>query len=453
MKVNRRLRRIAWLEPFWVLAIGVALLLPQRFLPANLDPVAGLWHPLMIVLLLMGWPLRALAYGKLTCRTPLDWPLLLLILCIPVSFWASSDRAVSWEAAGYLAFGLALFFALINWPPARRRPEWIAWTLMGIGLGLALVAPLMSRLAVAQLSRLPLLGMMFERIGPKPVEDVNINVLAGSVVLVLPLWVSMALRRGWQRSWLTVLFAAGALGILAVILMTGSRGAYSAMATGIALVAVLRWPRLLVAVAAAIIAGAIGVLVIGPTRSLEIISFNGALGGLNGRAEVWSRALYALQDFAMTGIGLGTFSRLIPFMYPYTTFAQGVRVDHAHNLFLQVGLDLGLPGLIAYLALLINAFVLLGLTLRPLALRERRSSERLGQFRSRDTLVWCTASGVAGGLAAMLAHGLFDATIWNSRPAFLPWVLIALSVLVGLRSALQDVSRNGSTPDSFAIPN
>jgi putative inorganic carbon (HCO3(-)) transporter len=434
MRVKQRLRRIAGFEPFWVLALGAGLLLPQRLLAAVPGPAAGLWRPLLIALLLVGWAVRALAYGRLTRRTPLDWPLLFLILCIPVSLWASADRGVSWAAAGTLIFGMALYFALVNWPPAMRRPEIVAWALMGLGLAIALLAPLMSGLTVAQFSQLPLFGMVIERIGPQRLEEVNVNVLAGSVVLILPLYVSMALRREWKRPWPVVLLAAGALGILAVILITRSRGAYLAAAVSIALVVVLRWPRLFYAVPAALVAGAIGVYVIGPARSLEALSVNGALGGLSGRAEVWSRAVFALQDFGITGIGIGTFSRLIPLMYPYLTLAQDFTVDHAHNLLLQVGLDLGIPGLIAYLALLINTFVLLGSVLR----------------RRGASLAWSLAAGAAGGLAAMLVHGIFDATTWNSRPAFVPWVLIALSVLVGLQDAGQPAPRSGSSPESFA---
>jgi putative inorganic carbon (hco3(-)) transporter len=442
-----------WLEPFWVLAVGVGLLLPQRFTAVIPGSVAGLWQPLLCGVLLVGGMVRALAYGRLTRRTPLDWPLLLLILCIPLSLWASADRGVSWVAAGYLVFGLAMTFALVNWPPSARRPEIVAWALMGLGLAIALVAPVMSRLTVAQFSQLPLLGVVLQRLGPQRLEDVNVNVLAGSVALILPLYLSMALRRGWKRPWTAVLFAAGALGILAVIGITRSRGAYLAAATGIAVVAVLRWPRLIYAVGAALVAAVIGAAVIGPERGLEFISLNGALGGLSGRAEVWRRAVFALQDFGITGIGIGTFSRLIPRMYPYLTLAQDFNVDHAHNLFLQVGLDLGIPGLIAYLALLINTFVLLGSVLRGRDARKGALAGAPVEHGRGAPLAWSVAAGAAGGMAAMLAHGMFDATNWNSRPAFVPWVLIALSVLVGLQGAPQAEARSGSTPDSFASTN
>jgi putative inorganic carbon (HCO3(-)) transporter len=451
-------RGLAWLEPFWVLVLGAALLLPQRFVPAMPAFTTLSWRPLLIALLFIGWPVRALAYGRLSRSTPLDWPFLLLGLCIFIGLWASADRAASWVAASYQIFGLALYFALLNWPPTARRPELVAWPLMALGLGIALVSPLMSRLTVAQFSHLPVLGALLPRLGPQQLEDVNINVLAGSVVLILPLFVSMGLRPGWKRPWLKLLLALGALLMLAVILITRSRGAYLAAAAGIAVVILLRWPRLAYAVPLFVLAGVIGLAAIGPARVVGVGGWvlgtaDGSLGGLSGRAEVWSRAIYALHDFSLTGIGLGTFSRVIPLMYPYLTLASESTVEHAHNLLLQVGLDLGIPGLIAYLAVLIDAFALLAAALR------RR--DLTGSGFGEDGLRWGLAAGAVGGLVAMLVHGLVDAALWRSRPAFLVWVLIALSVLVGLRalevvpatdqgSRGQDAARSGSTPDRLA---
>ncbi len=57
-----------------------------------------------------------------------------------------------------------------------------------------------------------------------------------------------------------------------------------------------------------------------------------------------------LQDFPFTGIGMGTFTQVADRLYPFFLYAPGT-VEHAHNLFLQVGVDLGLPGLIAWLAI------------------------------------------------------------------------------------------------------
>ena len=94
---------------------------------------------------------------------------------------------------------------------------------------------------------------------------------------------------------------------------------------------------------------------------------------------------------------------------------------------MQIGVDLGVPGLIAYVAMLFNVFVMLFL-----ALRQRTAA-----------LDWTLAVGAFGGLLAMLIHGIFDAPVWSARPTFIPWLLIALSMLVSLRDAAR------AQPDNY----
>jgi len=37
---------------------------------------------------------------------------------------------------------------------------------------------------------------------------------------------------------------------------------------------------------------------------------------VSGRVEVWSRALYGIQDFPFTGMGMNAFRRVVPVLYP-----------------------------------------------------------------------------------------------------------------------------------------
>jgi hypothetical protein len=70
----------------------------------------------------------------------------------------------------------------------------------------------------------------------------------------------------------------------------------------------------------------------------------------------------------------------------------------------------------AYLAVFINTFALTAQSLR----------------RRTQSLDWALAAGALGGLLAMFVHGIFDAAVWGSKPAVVPWLLIALAVQIGL---------------------
>jgi putative inorganic carbon (HCO3(-)) transporter len=146
--------------------------------------------------------------------------------------------------------------------------------------------------------------------------------------------------------------------------------------------------------------------------------------GWSGRPEIWSRAIYMIQDFPLTGIGAGTFASVADVLYPFLSFRPHLEVTHAHNLFLQIAVDLGLPGLVAYLAILLLS--LWG------AVSNARFYRRTGQY-GQAALAWAGLSSLAG----MLVHGTVDATTWIvGRGSFLPWVVIGTIVAQsGIRAA------------------
>ncbi len=414
---RRAAQRVAWLEPFWVMAVGAVLLLPPRFLPEAQQPLLTLYRPGLTLLLALFWPVRWLAYGRLSRRTPLDWPLIVMLLWLPVNYWASVDKALSWIALSYLLFGVTLYLALINWPPAQRRPYFISWLVLIIGLALTIASPLLSQLALSKLFSVPVITSVLQRLEGMLPGTVNANILAGALTVLLPLPVALVLRADWtRRRWLVAGCALLGAALLAAILLTQSRGAYLAAAAALGVLLALRWPKLWYALPVVVVAGGLVVLQIGLNSPAGEVAASSAINGLDGRLELWSRALYAISDFPFTGIGLGTFERVIPVLYPLFTISPDTVIAHAHNLLLQVGVDLGLPGLIAYLALFINVGVVLVLRLR----------------RRDGALDWALAAGVLGGLIAMFTHGIFDVPVWGARPAVLPWLLIALAVQVGV---------------------
>lgn len=135
-----------------------------------------------------------------------------------------------------------------------------------------------------------------------------------------------------------------------------------------------------------------------------------ALGGLGSpgfRQEVWRWALMATQDFLFTGCGLGTFREVVRLLYPLNV-APGYDIAHAHNVFLQVALDVGVPGLIAYVASL-------GIALR-LGLHTAR----------RDPALRPLALGLAGGLGSLHIYGMMDALAPGSKPGLILWVALGL---------------------------
>ncbi|MBW7881342.1 MAG: O-antigen ligase family protein [Caldilineaceae bacterium] len=142
---------------------------------------------------------------------------------------------------------------------------------------------------------------------------------------------------------------------------------------------------------------------------------------LSARPAIWEVTAAAIYADPWQGVGLGLYPDAPSVQLPLQP-AMDMRIPHAHNLLLQVGADLGLAGLVTYLALLITATAMcarivgrrpagVGLAAVTLARRGQR---------------WALGAGATAALAAMLAHGVVDAVLWGTKLAFVPWLLLAL---------------------------
>jgi len=143
-----------------------------------------------------------------------------------------------------------------------------------------------------------------------------------------------------------------------------------------------------------------------------------SLDTLEGRQEVWSRAIYGIEDFPLTGMGMNTFRHIMPVLYPVFSISPDYDIGHAHNEFAQVALDLGIPGLIAFIALYIGTFWMLFQIWRA---RSPQILSTTGVFPKR----WL-ALGLGTGLLAHLLYSLTDAIPLGSKYGLLFWMLIGL---------------------------
>lgn len=266
---------------------------------------------------------------------------------------------------------------------------------------------------------------------------VNANALGATTLLCAPLAVAMAAlackrqlflqtgRLRWLQPELQRLIAAAApwalslvVGLLlGVLLLSQSLTCWIAAAgTGMAAVAVARRRLRWVMGVAVLSAGAAVFVAMRPALLTDFAAPSGvvAAGGelsLRSRVEIWSRALDAIADFPVTGVGLNAFRRLVPVMYPLRSVPPETDVAHAHNVFLQTALDVGAPGLSAYVAIL-----LVGTTLAWRTWGRGDVAER-----------WL-ALGLWGNLLAAHLFGVTDAIALGAKIGLFVWWNVGLIV-------------------------
>lgn len=124
------------------------------------------------------------------------------------------------------------------------------------------------------------------------------------------------------------------------------------------------------------------------------------------RLQVWQTGLLMVKEHWLTGIGLGQFRD------QYLSYASRLfnppwesAILHAHNLFLQFAINLGLIGLTGFIWLIANFFI---------------------WFQKNNSYL---ATVLIMAMSAVLIHGLIDTTYWKNDLAALFWVVIALAVL------------------------
>ena len=134
-------------------------------------------------------------------------------------------------------------------------------------------------------------------------------------------------------------------------------------------------------------------------------------GAESGRQQVWLDSFGAVTDFWLTGSGLGSFQHVFPI---YRSFGGVHSYTHAHNDYLQLLVELGAPGLLFVLWLIVSIWI--------------------GAHRARDGLQGDAASLYlhAGYCAAVVAIALHSFTDFSLHlPSNAALLSVVLGVVVG----------------------
>jgi putative inorganic carbon (HCO3(-)) transporter len=291
----------------------------------------------------------------------------------------------------------------------RKRPSLLllAKTILLAGLVFALLAPIGVNWNLVKGIPIPAaIYNIFPLILPNTIHP---NVMASIIILILPLALAYALAYPANKiEKAGYFFLTGFMGL--ILLLTKSRGGYVAGAAGVIIVLWLlqkkRWALFLTG--GSILAAAI-LLFTGSSASNEIVTGVTDPGTMQFRFEVWRIALRMMEDFPFTGIGMGSFNDVAVRLYPFPV----VKDPGAHNVFLQVGVDLGIPGLVTYAGIIGLMFCLGFSTFKTAA-------------KAHDKAILAAMAGGLGSLTAYTIHSLLDNGLWGTVVAFLPWLIWAL---------------------------
>lgn len=358
--------------------------------------------------------LRRIAYSRFSISTPADWPICLLSMMVPVTCWVTAAPDITIPQVLRLLAGIGMYYAIVNRSNSALRMRWLLRGLWLAGLLLALYAFISVQWVTTKLHFIPM--AIYSHFQIMVSDTANPSVMAGNLIIILPCIMGMLLFYGRRLHWFEQGLSILAMSIAIIVLMlTQSRWGIFVFGVILVLLVVLRWKRGWLVLAGGVSLLSVIVITLGPMSIFDFISSNATLGGFSGRLEIWSRAVYMIQDFPYTGVGMGSYGRTADLLYPFSSFAPGTST-HAHNLFLQIALDLGVPGLIAWLAIWILMF-----TMSFTLYRHGRVYQ--------DNWVSGLGAGLLCSQIALVSHGMLEAVTWGMvKPAPLVWVIWGFTV-------------------------
>jgi putative inorganic carbon (HCO3(-)) transporter len=140
----------------------------------------------------------------------------------------------------------------------------------------------------------------------------------------------------------------------------------------------------------------------------------------SGRLQIWRRGVGYMLDHPILGVGPNAFGVAEGTLSPFAArqqFGIGVRWNAAHNSFLQAGAELGVPGLVFFVAIIVSAFRAL-----------RRSSRRDAALSTRPEI----AQALTGSLIGFAVGAFFLSLAYSE----MLYMLLALAV--GLQKVTVD---------------
>jgi O-antigen ligase len=395
----------------------------------------------VIILAMLPWVVRLTAGLFPFRRTALDLLVLTFLVTGWIGYWAAYDPEVAWTKVWLICFAVLLYYALAGQPTENRDLVCILFSCIGLGVSIYFF---LTHDFVAQPRKVEIvneIGRWIMAMRPQlGWTAIHPNYVAGIVALTTPFTLYALIRptnngKG-SSTFLDIFMILGFAIALLAIFMATSRGVLMAIASAggvwilwqiidrIPMSHPLRHKVVFPALVFLYLCAVVLFLYMGPGN--VGYGSTGSSDSTGSRAELFGRSLSLVFDFPFTGGGLAAF----PGLYSY--YMLGIpffNVSNSHNLFLDVAIEQGLLGGLAFLVIF-----LISIWWMASEIAETNSPAR----RRYGWLLFLA-------LIIAFVHGMVDDYLYNGSGT-----LLALT-LVGLASAFQPEQGGTALPKNYRL--
>ena len=418
--LSQKNKKLASLTDWVILTLTLALYL--LWMLRDDVPLPGL--------LLLGalWLASMFTSGFLENLSPMHPTILAFILLLPVNYLFSPSPQLTLVKIYGLILSFSLFFVIIRLVNFRRNIPLLVIALVALALlGAALLGLFATDFPDRGLGFIMRFGQMLPRISSVlPGADINKNTMGGALAFFPPLLVSLLWDAGAYKRMLAryprlkkvpvslykplILIVLGL--VLLALLLTQSRGAWLGTAVGIFAVLVWKDKRFLIAIPVGIAFLFVVISRTGDGTLGGFIAFldQGQDSSIPSRLQIWAKVIHLIRGFPLTGIGLDALGQVYPVYFNSFLFPEySSTLFHAHNTLLSVALEMGLPALILYVALL-TSFTLMA----KRAWKHARTINRVLMM------------GLVCGMLAHQIFGIMDAYTMGKSLGVIMWIYYAI---------------------------
>ncbi|KPK39193.1 MAG: hypothetical protein AMJ78_08870 [Omnitrophica WOR_2 bacterium SM23_29] len=231
------------------------------------------------------------------------------------------------------------------------------------------------------------------------------NNLAGYLITVLPIPISLVIHKVTNRRIRFSLVALSAL-LVVCLLLSRSRGAWLGFILALFFVCLFNGKKVfLVAILFLIILALFSPLAIrDQIRSFATLDTDVST---NDRMIIWETGWRMFIDKPLFGHGLGTFMSVFGKYKP----KDYIEIVYAHNCYLQMAAEIGIFGLLIFLWFIVALI----------------KSSIFKLLRFDDKFLKATLIGIVGGILAYLVHSFVDTHLYSLPLAVLFWAMAGLA--------------------------
>ncbi len=399
---------VSWVE--WVQVLVVVGMAPFFLFP----DISRVWIFMVLPFLMV---LRWVKRRRFFDRTILDWGIFVICIQVFITCLTVPDIGFSLSKIAGLVYGIFLFYALVSLLKTQGLIKKavvlfmvgsVVFAVFGFLGTMSMGEGEVKHIAVLPMLRQQLPSVDFNLTGAK--KGFNPNPVGGILVLVIPLFIvfSFWYRKGNKNlvdknRFVFPLLLVSLFFQLLVLLFTLSRGSWIALLSSSLILLYLfigDKKKYAIITTGAIVFFLISYIVlIGPQ---DIKPSSREIGGtIVKRNTIWTIGVESIGKHPLFGAGLNRI-RLRPDI--------GYELSHTHNHLIHTAAELGIPAVIAYMAILIGA----GYMCVRVWKREKSGWLKMAVL------------GLGWGQVAHLIFGIGDSVPLGAKPGIVFWVSIAM---------------------------